>query len=57
MYVDDEVGGVGNLFKNMMEVDLDFGKIENRYVNRLIILLVLDILFVWFYCICILFCY
>lgn len=33
MYVDDEVGGVGNLFKNMMEVDLDFGKIENRYVK------------------------
>lgn len=34
MYVDDEVGGVGNLFKNMMEVDLDFGKIKNRYVKN-----------------------
>lgn len=34
MYVDDEVGGVGNLFKKMMEVGLDFGKIVNRYVKN-----------------------
>lgn len=57
MYADDEAGGVGNSFKNMMEADPDFGKIENRHVNRLIILLVPDILSVWFYCTCISFCY
>lgn len=34
MYADDEAGGVGNSFKNMMEADPDFGKIENRHVKN-----------------------
>lgn len=30
MYADEEAGGVGNSFKNMMEADPDFGKKKNN---------------------------
>lgn len=30
MYADEEAGGVGNSFKNMMEADPDFGKKQQQ---------------------------